>query len=217
MPTLERLFKGYRDFRKEHFLSDNTLYNELAEKGQSPEILVISCSDSRVDPSIITKAAPGEIFVIRNVANLVPPYSPSKNEFHGTSAALEFAVKHLNVRHIIVMGHSRCAGIYALINYEKLDKDEFSYIRPWINISSKAKEKVLREFSGFPKEKLIHECSKESIRVSLDNLLTFPWIKEKTDKGKLEIHGWHFSLKSGNLKILDKKTGKFKLLDSDTN
>ncbi|MBX7146342.1 MAG: carbonic anhydrase [Alphaproteobacteria bacterium] len=207
MRRIDKLIEGYKEFHTQSYSED--YLKKLAEEGQSPEVLVIACSDSRVDPSIITKAQLGEIFVIRNVANLVPPYSPAKDEYHGTSAAIEFAVKHLNIRHIVVMGHSRCAGIRALVMHDEIDHDEYSFIRPWVNIAKGARDKIQHDMSEEPLENKMHACAKESLKISLKNLQTFPWIKERINKNELAIHGWYFNLRSGILTILNKETGEF--------
>lgn len=201
MAKVEVLIKGYREFYKKYFLSGKTLYKELTEVGQFPKTLVVSCSDSRVDPSIIMSAEPGDIFVIRNVANLVPPYEKDEDSLHGVSAALEFAVSVLKVENIVVMGHSNCAGISALLNSETLQHTDF--IAKWVGVAAKAKEKTLENNKGAEKPVLQKCCEKESILLSLGNLLTFPWIRDKVENGSLKLHGWYFTLEDGSLQEYD--------------
>ncbi|PIR32090.1 MAG: carbonic anhydrase [Alphaproteobacteria bacterium CG11_big_fil_rev_8_21_14_0_20_44_7] len=197
MAELSALIKGYREFYKKYFASGSTLYEELKKTGQSPKTLIIACSDSRVDPSIITSADPGDIFVIRNVANIVPPCEKSDSGLHGVSAALEFGVCVLGVRHIVVLGHSNCAGIHSLLNSDNVDGTDF--IAKWVNVASAAKEKTIRENPQAKESVLQHSCEKESILLSLNNLLTFPWIKSRIEEKKLKLHGWYFAIADGSL------------------
>lgn len=207
MAEIEVLLEGYKRFYANNSKAGGEFFKHLATNGQSPKTLVIACSDSRVDPSIITDAGPGDIFVIRNVASLVPPFQESYDSYHGTSAAIEFAVNNLNVENIIVMGHSQCAGINALL-YSTIDAREKSYIHAWVNIAEKARDKVLQgSFSN--EDQRITCCEKEAIHVSLGNLMTFPWVKEKVENNKLTLHGWYFSIFDRCLQILDANTGKF--------
>lgn len=188
---------GYRKFYRKYFKSGNTLYKDLVELGQSPKTLIIACSDSRVDPSIITRAHPGDIFVVRNVANLVPPYDSNHIGLHGVSASLEFAVRILEVNNIVILGHSGCAGIHTLLNPEKVKHTDF--IGEWMNIAKPAKEQVLKKHRNKDFHELQHLCEEESILLSLDNLLTFPWVRSKVENKKLKLHGWYFSLEDGSL------------------
>jgi carbonic anhydrase len=197
MGVIQRLIEGYREFFQEYFTGKNDTYKDLAERGQFPKALIIACSDSRADPSIITRAAPGEIFVVRNVANLIPPYQLD-SKYHGTSSALEFGVRNLSVEHIIVLGHSRCAGIGALLKADD-GEDNDSFIKPWVKIANKARKKVLSQGGNLSPEEQAHLCEEEAIKISLQNLLTFPWIKEAVDNGKLKLHGWRFDVATGLL------------------
>lgn len=203
MANIDVLLEGYKRFYSAHFDHDKKLYKDLATKGQMPKTLVIGCSDSRVDPSILFDADPGDMFVIRNVANLVPPYEQQES-YHGTSAALEFAVTNLEVEHIVVMGHSGCAGIKCLMDNNIKRQKEFSFISSWVNIAKDAKDRALAKCLTTSDEKY-SVCEKESIITSMQNLLSFPWISEKTDDGSLEIHGWYFSLADGKLHVLSEQ------------
>mmetsp|Transcript_39813 Transcript_39813/g.76108 ORF Transcript_39813/g.76108 Transcript_39813/m.76108 type:complete len:199 (+) Transcript_39813:985-1581(+) len=183
---------------------------------QRPKVMVVSCCDSRVSPNMMLQAQPGDIFTVRNVANLVPPYEGSIGRHHpdsgnhGTSAALEYAVCHLKVEHIIVMGHSRCGGIKALM--ESAENDDLSkgrygmdFIPSWIKVALPARERTLRYCPDEKFEDKCRFCEKESVTVSLGNLLTFPWIKEGVNKGNLAIHGWYYDMDSFKLKTWDMK------------
>lgn len=207
MSDIDTLLQGYKKFYEKHFVKDSELYEQLSTVGQFPKTLIIACSDSRVDPSIITEAQAGDIFVIRNVANLVPPYQPKADSYHGTSAALEFAVCNLKIENIVILGHSRCAGIKALMDQEE-NNDKFSFIFEWVKIALEAKKKA-KKAKDLSVEEMDSCCEKESIIVSLKNLLTFPWLKEKVDNGSLNIYGWYFSISDGKLFSYDEKQERF--------
>lgn len=205
MSTIDKLISGYQAFYKRYFQGAvDPLFKRLSRK-QSPDVLVISCSDSRVDPAILTGARAGDIFSIRNVANLVPPYEPDPNSHHGTSAAIEYAVNHLHVKHIIVMGHSKCGGIQALVESD-LKEHSFSFIADWIKIALPAKKRIPAHFSH---SEACTFCEKEAIKTSLTNLMSFPWIKEKVEQKSLKLHGWYFCVETGELSALNSKTNQF--------
>ena len=191
------LIDGYKRFYKKSFEKKQEFYGNLSKEGQSPKFLVISCCDARVHPAQIMDTNPGDIFVIRNVANLVPVNEPD-GKSHGTSAAMEFAVKHLNVKYIIVLGHSQCGGIKTLMEGEHFSS-EYSFVDPWMGIAKNARLSVLEKHKGKSFEEQCTYCEKASIEISLNNLMTFPWIKEKCDSGELNIHGWYFNIKTGAL------------------
>jgi carbonic anhydrase len=167
----------------------------LAETGQDPKAMLIGCIDSRVDPAVIFDAAPGEILTVRNVANLVPPYLPDA-AYHGTSAALEFGVKVLQVPHLIVLGHGMCGGVKALLEGDPLDKTEF--VDPWMSIAEPARIRAL----AAPAEDRQRHCELGVIEVSLRNLMTFPWIAQRVAERKLNLHGAWFDIRIGELAIL---------------
>ena len=197
MEEVKVLIDGYKRFYKKSFEKKQEFYGNLSKEGQSPKFLVISCCDARVHPAQIMDTNPGDIFVIRNVANLVPVNEPD-GKSHGTSAAMEFAVKHLNVKHIIVLGHSQCGGIKTLMEGEHFS-NEYSFVDPWMGIAKNARLSVLEKHKGKSFEEQCTYCEKASIEISLNNLMTFPWIKEKCDSGELNIHGWYFNIKTGAL------------------
>ena len=192
---MQRLIDGYRRFREETWPQQRARFEELAERGQSPKTLVIACSDSRVDPQMIFSAAPGELFVVRNVANLVPPYMPDA-AFHGTSAALEFAVRVLKVERVLVLGHALCGGVAALLHGAPPEAQDF--VVGWISIAAEARERVLR---CDPAEQQT-EGEHEAVRISLRNLMTFPWVQEAVEAGRLTLHGGHFGVATGRLMLL---------------
>lgn len=210
MADIKDLIAGYRRFYTKYFTSGNELYQQLATEGQSPKTLVIACCDSRVDPSIVMDAGPGDLFVVRNVANLVPPCEFDHTTYHGVSSALEFAVCMLNVENIIVMGHSKCAGIQALSCADTLKNTDF--IGKWVSISMAAREKCCE--SGVKSEELQATLEKESIILSLGNLLTFPWIKEKVEANTLKLHGWYFCIEEGALSQYNPESNLFEAVHS---
>lgn len=203
----KNLLKGYKAFHHEHFAGDGTLYGELVENGQKPETLVIGCCDSRSDPALLTKAQPGELFVVRNVAALVPPYK-SDRQHHGTSAAIEFAVRGLKVKHAVVLGHSLCGGVRALALRETLT-ESYEFIDPWMDIGAEAREAVETELRGETEETRLIALEQALVLVSLNNLMTFPWVAEAVRAGHLQLHGWYFDLRSGSMKNYDHQQGVF--------
>ncbi len=196
MKDLERFITGFRTFRDDYFGTDNSHFEPL-KQGQKPKTMIIGCSDSRVDPAILTNCAPGDIFTVRNVANLVPPCEEDGGR-HGVSAALEFAVCHLEVEHIVVLGHSQCGGINALMAGSCGCKGD-SFISSWMSIAAPAREKVLAELGGKDPKLQQRAAEQASILLSLENLHSFPWIDERVTAGTLSLHGWYFDLNAGDL------------------
>ncbi|OHC75864.1 MAG: carbonic anhydrase [Rhodospirillales bacterium RIFCSPLOWO2_12_FULL_58_28] len=190
---MEELIEGYRRFRAEVWPRERERFRSLSRQGQQPRTLVIACSDSRVDPQMIFSAAPGTLFVIRNVANLVPPYVPDA-AYHGTSAALEFGVRVLGVRRIIVMGHALCGGVHALLDGTPSHIHDF--VRPWVQIAETARLRALRHETAEARQEA---CEHETVRLSLDNLRTFPWIMEAVAARRLALHGCYFDIRTGEL------------------
>lgn len=196
MKLLPGFLKGYKRFYRKYYSWKKSVYAELA-KGQSPKAVIIACSDSRVDPAIITKAAPGDIFVVRNVANLVPDYNTVGTGNFSTGAALEFAVNKLNVSHVIVQGHSQCAGIEALLT--NTNDKELELVNSWVDIAAPARDKILKDLAGQPLPVKLSACEKEALHLSLDNLMTYPFIKKRVFAGTLTLHAWYFDLMTGEL------------------
>lgn len=196
MQDLERFIAGFRTFQKDYFGPGRSQFEPL-KLGQQPKTMIIGCSDSRVDPALLTNCLPGEIFTVRNVANLVPPYEESGG-LHGVSAALEFAVCHLGVEHIIVLGHSQCGGIGALMAGSCGDQGD-NFISGWMAIAASAKEKVLAELPGKDAQLQQRAVEQSAILLSLENLHSFPWIAQRIAAATLALHGWYFDLHSGEL------------------
>lgn len=212
---MEKLIAGYRRFHKEYFENNEALYGQL-KQGQNPSQMIIACSDSRADPALLLDCKPGDLFVVRNVANLIPPYETSSG-YHGVSSALEYGVRILKVRDIIVLGHQQCGGIRALLEgvpdlAEKNGGTGSQFVIPWVNMAVRARDKILREMPNATIQQQINACEEESIKVSLENLMTFPWIKERVDAGNLGLHGWYFDLETGFLTVYDAEQGEFKPL-----
>ncbi|MBX4335947.1 carbonic anhydrase [Bartonella raoultii] len=203
----ERLLNGYKSFIKNHFLHKTAHYQQLALKGQKPEVLVIACCDSRAVPETIFDAKPGEIFTLRNVANLVPPFSPD-NQHHATSAALEYAVQLLKVKHIVVFGHAHCGGVSTALEWGHKSLESHDFIGPWINLLTFAAKTVMDNKSLTLSEQ--HTALEQlSIYHSLKNLETFPWIKARIEQNLLTLHGVWFDISSGALWSMEQKTGRF--------
>jgi carbonic anhydrase len=192
---ITKLTQGYRRFREDRWPSEKAEYEQLA-KGQKPHTLIVACSDSRADPALIFDTAPGELFVVRNVANLVPPYEPD-GKLHGVSAALEFGVNVLGVKQIVVMGHAGCGGVNAMLNGTPDNCRDF--VEPWVQ---QAAPYVRRFAADYPAEQAECVAEEAGVRLSLDNLRTFPWIAEKEAKGDLSLIGLHFGIAQGILKKL---------------
>lgn len=210
--AIHSLVSGYKKFKSKHYEQIN-YYDHLVEYGQKPNVLVVACCDSRVDPAIVTSCKPGELFVVRNVANLVPPFDQTP-EHHGTSAAIEFGVKGLGVSDIIIFGHSHCGGIRALVekNAESASTD---FIDTWMNIATPAKAAVLDAYPESSIDEQSAHCEKASLLVSLENLSKFPWVDECVKIGRLALHAWYFNLSSGLIECYDaSKSGFSPLVDT---
>lgn len=204
----EALADRYRRFRHRHFVPNADHYEELATHGQSPETMIVSCSDSRVDPETIFSAMPGELFVVRNVANLVPPYEVS-GKYHGVSAAMEFAVLNLRVKNMIVMGHSGCGGVKAALDQNAAIQTDAHFISKWMSMLDDARLSVLAAYQNSSASVRQEALEKEAIKQSITNLRTFPFVKEQEEKGRLALHGAHFDIKSGTLTVLNHSRGSF--------
>lgn len=197
MSDVQSFLSGFHRFREKYVEGEASLFSRLRH-GQNPSTLVISCCDSRVDPAILTQADPGEMFVIRNIANLVPPYSGGA-EMPGTRAGIEYAIKGLEVERIIVLGHRSCGGIQALMQGEGITEHRFEFIGRWMGIALSARERVLRELLDAAPHLQAQACERYAIELSLTNLMTYPWIRERVEAGTLGLHGWYFDIESGEL------------------
>ncbi len=209
MRDINKFIAGFKRFQSDWLGPDASLFDSL-RKGQSPSTMVIGCSDSRVDPLFLTNGFPGDLFVVRNVANLVPPCEPDAGR-HGVSAALEYAVCHLEVENIVVMGHSQCGGIKGLME-GFCGCGDHSFIGNWVEIAQKAKERVLTELPGKPAEMQASACERAAILLSLENLMTFPWLRERVERGDLTLHGWYFELQAGTLSGYSPSSRKFEII-----
>jgi carbonic anhydrase len=205
----QRLIEGYRTFAANRLPTEQRRLRELADRGQSPETMVIGCSDSRVSPEVIFDAGPGELFVVRNVANLVPPYAPDGAQ-RAVSAALEFAVMALRVRHIVLLGHARCGGIRAFAAPgEPLSPGDF--IGRWIQLVKPAAVR-LGPRGQEPLEEYLARLEHASLRNGLENLMTFPCIRDLVDRGRLALHAAYFDVATGRLSVLDPTRNRFEPL-----
>lgn len=208
MTGFSDLIEGYRRFRSAEWGEERARWAELAE-GQSPKVMVIACSDSRVDPSQIFDARPGEMFVVRNVANLVPPFEPDNN-YHGVSAALEFAVTQLQVEELVVMGHGACGGCAAALTgqFDGAKSGAGHFIAHWVDMLDEARDRVLARFPDLGPD-AVRAMEHEGVRVSLRNLSTFPWVRDRVADGRLRLHGAYFAIADGALALLDPATDSF--------
>ncbi len=209
MDDLDRFVEGFRRFQMRYFGEDRELFDRLS-KQQNPGTLLIGCSDSRVDPAIITQCAPGDMFIVRNVANLVPPFERGIRS-QGVSAAIQFAVDELKVDRVVVLGHSQCGGIRALMQ-GRMSDDPDDFLGRWMRIAEPAKQKVLTDLPNKSAEVQRRAAELAAILVSLDNLLTFPWLKQRVEQGALSLHGWYFDFDQGALLGYDPEAQHFQPL-----
>jgi len=208
MPLPQQLTAGYGRFLNGRFAASRKQFEMLAEAGQNPEVMIVSCCDSRVAPEAIFDADPGQLFVVRNVANLVPPHE-TVGRFHGVSAALEFAVLGLRVKHIVVLGHSRCGGVRAYLDELYTSNAGGDFIGSWMSLLARSREEVLLTMAGQPREAVQHALEQRSIRGSLDNLRSFGCVKTLEQRGRLQLHGAHFDIGTGQLALLSEADAVF--------
>lgn len=206
---MTKLIEGYRRFRQQDWARERERWAELAE-GQSPQVMILACADSRSDPAQIFDARPGEMFVVRNIAALAPPYETSRG-FHGVSSALEFAVTQLNVGEILVMGHGKCGGCAAALTgqFDDTPPGEGHFISDWVGMLRNTRDEVRSRHDQLDREAFL-DMEHEAVKVSLANLRTFPWIAEREKTGQLKLHGAHFSIAEGRLYVLDEAEGEFR-------
>ncbi|MCP4875555.1 MAG: carbonic anhydrase [Gammaproteobacteria bacterium] len=204
---VEKLMQGYRRYRNGDYEETRPLIESLVSEGQHPEVAVVACSDSRVDPAILFQADPGDLFMVRNVANLVPPME-EEGTYHGTSAALEFAVLGLGVKHILVLGHAHCGGIKLMMEPDPYDSS-FKFVPAWVSMLSAAHRRVLATMSHAGPEARTRACEQNAVLVSLENLTTFPWVRERIQLGDLQLHGWYVDIAAPQLSAYDWEAGKF--------
>lgn len=212
MPFPQQLIDGYRAFLIGRLRHEQDRYRDLGESGQSPEVMVIGCCDSRVSPEVIFDARPGELFVVRNVANIVPPYAPDQRA-HGVSAALEFGVGALRIKHIVVLGHAQCGGVRAFAeDAEPLSPGDF--IGNWMKLMAPAADKVGPRGALSPSEYLMR-LEQANVVNSLENLMTFPRLRKMVERGQVVIHGAYFGVATGQLSVRNHTTGQFAQVAAD--
>jgi carbonic anhydrase len=204
----ETLTDRFRRFKHRHFVPNADHYEELATFGQNPEVMLISCCDSRVDPETIFSAMPGELFVVRNVANLVPPFETG-GKYHGVSTAIEFAVLNLRVKHLIVMGHSGCGGVRACLDQSAAIQTEAKFISRWMSMLDEARLTVLASHQMKSQAEKLKALEMEGVKTSIKNLRTFPFVQDLENKGKLNLHGAYFDIAAGSLSVLNHSRNEF--------
>lgn len=187
--SFKNLLAGYHAFRKKYAVGEAPKMADLSERGQRPQTMIVACSDSRVDPALILQCDPGDLFVVRNVASIVPSFKQDGTH-HGTSAALEFGVRFLGVKHLIIIGHSQCGGIQGLLNPPSVTPNDF--ITDWVSV-------VKPEQGELPSDMTVESAVKFSLQQSYKNCLTFPWIKQKVESEELDIHLWFFDIETGRV------------------
>ena len=210
------LIKGNKKFREVSFPRYEGDVKELVEKGQKPEILFVGCSDSRVTPDLMLDTKPGDMFILRNVGNFVPPYSPD-DDFHGSSAVIEYAVSILGVKHIIICGHSHCGACKSL--YQDIGPSpDLIHVKKWLELGKRAKEYTLLAIQDkSDQEKLYRATERISIVHQMENLLTFPEVERKVKSGELQIHGWYYRIEDGTIEYYDGEECSFKPLKENKN
>lgn len=209
--SFKKILNGYQIFRNKYASGDASILRYLSYFGQEPEVMVIACCDSRVDPALILQCEPGDLFVVRNVANIVPPYEKDSGH-HGTSAALEFGINFLKVKHLILFGHSQCGGIQALLNNKNnlnspISESQNDFIDNWVSII----KKYPRTYE-IPTSLEIDQCAKLALNESHQNCLAFPWIKQKVEQGTLIIHRWFFEIETGQIYTYSELTKSYEVL-----
>lgn len=211
MKDVSKFLTGFRRFQQSYLGERDGLYKKLVQQGQRPRVLMIACCDSRCDPALLTDCDPGDMFVVRNVANLVPPHVQA-TYFAATTSAIAFAVHNLEVEHIIVMGHAQCGGIRALMDHKIPTCNEEELIGKWLGIAEEARQQVLDIFPEKSLHYQTHACEQSAILVSLENLMTYPWIKSRVRDGSLTLHGWYFEMLTGELSEYQPEKGVFEVI-----
>ena len=204
---VDKLVQGYRSYRDGGHEKNRPLIEDLVARGQRPEVAVVACSDSRVDPAILFNSDPGDLFMVRNVANLVPPME-EEGTYHGTSAALEFAVLGLGVKHLVVLGHAHCSGVRLMMD-ARHDSSGYKYVSPWVSMLSAAYRRVQATMGSASEAERIRACEQNAVLVSLENLTTFDWLRERVEAQELQLHGWYVDIAIPELSAYDWESGKF--------
>ncbi len=204
---MKRLYKGIHKFQESYFKKEEEFFMRLS-KEQEPEVLFITCADSRVDPNLVTQSRPGELFIVRNVGNIVPPYDAIKDK-NSVAAAIEFAVMMLKVKDIIVCGHSNCGAMHALCKDENELKD-MPHLRDWLELSAPVRDFVMKSYSNSSEEIRLRVTEKENILFQLHNIQTYPLVKKALDEGTLHLHGWYYNIATGSIYYYDSSEDVFK-------
>ena len=208
--ALERLLKGFADFRLGYYQDHRDLFDKLAAEGQSPKILIVACADARVDPGILTQTKPGDIFTVRNVAAMVPPAQvPPDRRHHGTSAAIEFAVRGLGVEHVVVLGHALCGGIGALVDGRDSIYADYDYLSTWTSIAQEVRDNAVRALKDRPREQVARAVEQAVVLNSVSNLMSFRWVAERVKAGSLCLHAWWFNMQEGQLYAFNQSKALF--------
>src|SRR5436190_22567349 len=208
--ALDRLLKGFADFRLGYYREHLDLFEKLATEGRSPKILIIGCADARVDPGILTQTRPGDTFTVRNIAAMVPPAQiPPDQARHGTSAAIEFAVRGLEVEHVVILGHALCGGIAALVDGEASAYANYDYVSTWTAVAQTVRDVAVHDLAGRPREQIVRAVEQAAVVNSVANLMTFPWLAERVSAGKLVLHAWWFNLTEGQLYAFNSEQATF--------
>jgi len=212
MDPIAKLTTGFKAFRDGRFQQQRATYETLVDQGQNPGVAVVACSDSQVDPAILLQADPGDLFIIRNVANLVPPCE-AEGDYHGTSAALEYAVEHLEVGHLIVLGHAHCGGVRYLFEKQARSGEGYQFVSPWMSLVRSAYLRVEGTMPDASEEEKARICEQSAVLVSLENLMTFPGISQRVGDGRLRLHGWYIDIRSCALRVYDPTRQNFVAVD----
>ena len=208
--ALDRLLKGFADFRLGYYQEHLDLLEKLATEGQSNNIQNIGCSDARVDPGILTQTRPGDIFTVRNIAAMVPPaVNPPDQTQHGTSAAIEYAVRGLEVEHVVVLGHALCGGIAALVDGVNSVYATYDYVSTWTVVARNVRDVAVHDLAGRPREEIVRAVEQAAVVNSVANLMGFPWLAERVAAGTLVLHAWWFNLTEGQLYAFNPEAATF--------
>lgn len=206
---MDKLYKGIRRFQESFFKKEEDFFKRLS-KSQDPDVLFITCSDSRVDPALVTQSKPGELFIVRNIGNIIPPHDALKDK-NSAAAAIEFAVLALKVSDVIVCGHSNCGAMQAL--YKKNNEmDKMPHLRDWLNLAEHVKDAVLKSFPDSPQEALQEITEKENVLAQIENLETYPFIAQALNEGTLYLHGWYYEIGAGQMYAYIPNTDRFELI-----
>ncbi len=212
MDPIAKLTAGFKEFRDDSFEEKRTIYEALVSQGQKPKVALIACSDSRVDPATVLQADPGDLFIVRNVANLVPP-DERDGQYHGTSAAIEYAVQHLEVEHLIVFGHAHCGGIRSMFEEPGEGSEGNRFVLPWMSLVRSAYLRIQGTMPNASEDEKARVCEQSAVLVSLENLMTFPAIRERVSDGRLHLHGWYIDILCCALHVYDPTRQRFEPID----